>query len=98
MFKKCFTLVIFVLCGCTFYKPSVKFMYTGEYGLVYEADSDGRRHTMGECYQLANETCFGKFEVLNKSERTFKTTSYGDDDEVDVSTGIDRTLLFYCKK
>ena len=101
MIKKGLSVLLFVLSGCSTYEPGVRFMYVGENGHVHQADCDGRRFTMGDCYRLANETCFGKFEILHKSEKTFETTSYSEDDDgdevVDVSTSIDRNLLFYCK-
>ena len=99
--KKYFWILLIALYGCAHYEPGVRFMYVGEHGVVHEANCHGRWHSMGECYQLANNICPAGFEILHKSEKTFNTTSYEEDDDgdeiVDVSTGVDRTLLFYCK-
>ncbi|MBQ7660078.1 MAG: hypothetical protein IJS26_05025 [Alphaproteobacteria bacterium] len=95
--KKYMLVLPFALCACRLNAPTVDFLYSGAGGAVYEAKCNGYRHTMGECYQLANQTCFGKFEVLNKSEKTFSDTFFDGDAVSDVATKIKRNLIFYCK-
>lgn len=70
-------------------------MYDGENGKIYQAYCNDQ-HTMGDCYQLANETCNGSFGILDKERNNYAKIRFATSNPINYNK-TQRTLLFYCK-
>ena len=77
-------------------RERVEFLYQNTQGSVYEAFCNGRSRSMGTCYQLANKTCNGLFDVLDKHENSYQDIFSNFDDQIDSDTITKRTLIFRC--
>ena len=89
--------VIFLLSGCAlFYKPSVSYLYSDAYGPVYVADCHGG-YSLSTCYQLANQQCMGRAQIIDKGVESSTYTRYNETtNENDTYTSHSRELIFRC--
>ena len=102
--KKFLLLSFVLLTGCESIFPQSKYLYDSPNGPVYEAYCHGTYKTLGDCYQKAGQICNGNFEIMNKSEKSYKNLenelwgeSYTSADKSKVTT-IKRSIVFYCAR
>ena len=103
--KKILLLSVLLVGGCETLFPQVKYLYDGPYGPVYETYCHGTFKSLGDCYQQAGQICGGNFEIMNKSEKSYRNLSsdpWGDpyssteEKNINKATQIKRSVIFYC--